>query len=768
MKRNAMLTAAVMVLQSSLAQADVVVERWGAAGRVQHPGTLKYSAGQGAGVANAVNRVGVPAQVAGFDLKALPAKATIHRARLLMARLGGYAASFEVFAPGASAKDKPSGKPLTPVPPYCRWFDVTKSVRAQVRSGRSATFLIAGSGYDPKATRLEIAHEGRLAHPPKQVGGVKAFHRAGQVFITFTEIADLTEGRDRYSWGHLIKKTRGYTADGIVPNDAKGELRYRVYRHDKPITPKTIGRADLLAEVVPASGVNTRIVKRIWQGENVPSKLDDKFVAVRLAVEPGQPVPSGTGVYVHTVARAGKAYYAVVTAVDGVENTTDLSGAVAGPIDAKPAPPEPVLQDESVARKGRADELVTRRYALWAAPPLSERPLHYRVTMQWYPKRIGKPAPLEVNHGHSHAYTLQRRQRADAYMLVPADGAENAFYVGANNCHTTLKSFAQGDWAPWTYRRIARIVEWAKAAYPIDDQQIYAYGSHWGMWYLRHPEIYSVFIGWGSAEYTKGFLDWNRARGTWGPPSAYKGKGSPERDTPRSGVPKPDEANPYVMCDFTRYVQADPARRMPVQFLIPCTGSHTSEMSYAALPRYKSALMDARQPFAADIGKASWGFATPVALSAFRAGRLVIRRDDPKPAFGRCTLDDNHGSGDIRSGEPKGLLNGYLLWETDGIVDEPGRFEMTVVLHASAPLDRCGVDFTPRHCRKFKPRPGQKFTWTVTPLPAKASGKKPPAPPSATGKPTRGEASADKFGLVTLKQIILAKGRNRVVIRAKG
>jgi len=148
MKRNATLIATVVVLLSSLARADlptgqggVVVERWGQAGHVQHPGTLKYAPAQGA-------------QAAGFDLKALPAKARIHRARVLMARRGGYGASFEVFAPGAGAKDKPAGKALSPVPPYCRWFDVTESVRAQVKSGRSARFLIVGSGYDPKATRL--------------------------------------------------------------------------------------------------------------------------------------------------------------------------------------------------------------------------------------------------------------------------------------------------------------------------------------------------------------------------------------------------------------------------------------------------------------------------------------------------------------------------------------------------------------------------------------------------------------------------------------
>jgi len=716
LKHLATAWAALLAWTAAPAAADVVVERWGLAGHVQHKDALTYVQQDDGAVAR-------------FDLTSLPKGAKVYRARLLMKRSGGHLDSFTVTAVGAD-------KPLEPAAPYCRWFNVTGPVAASVPTGK-AEFRIAGAGYDGEASVLEIAYEGRLDEPPPQVSDVRAFYRAGQVFITFEEIQDLTEGQARYPWGSLIKKTRGYTADGIIPRDDPRELRYRVYRHGEPITPQSIGRAELLAEVLPASGVNTRMVRRIWQGENVPSKLDDAFIAVRHAVRPLEPLPSGRGVYVHTVARPGKAYYAVVAAVNGVENTVDLKGASAGPIAQKPAPPEPVLQAESRS-KGPGGEMVTRRYTLWAAPPLSERPMHYRVTIQWYPGRIGKPAPLEVNHGHSHAYSLQRRQRTDAYMLVPEDGPENAFYVGANNCHTTLKSYAQGTWAPWTYRRVARIVEWARSAYDIDDQQIYCYGSHWGMWYLRHPEIYSVFIGWGSAEYTRGFLDWNRAVGCWGPPEAYAGKS--------------DEQNPYVMCDFTRYVQAHPEREMPVQFLVPCTGSHTSEMSYPSLPRYKRALIDARQPFAADIGKASWGFMTPVALREFRAGGLKILRDQSKPAFGNCTLDDNHGNGDIRSGDDKGLINGYLLWRTEDILDEPAMWGATVYLHDSAPLDACGVDITPRHCRRFKPKAGQRFEWTNA--------------ETATGRQVEsGMAEADKYGRVTLKQVRITKSRHRIVIR---
>jgi hypothetical protein len=188
-----------------------------------------------------------------------------------------------------------------------------------------------------------------------------------------------------------------------------------------------------------------------------------------------------------------------------------------------------------------------------------------------------------------------------------------------------------------------------------------------------------------------------------------------------------------------------------VQFLVSCTGSHTSEMSFAALPRYKRALMDTKQPFAAGISKVSWGDRTPAALGEYRAGRLKILRDQSKPAFANCTLDDNPGCGDIRSGDAVGMLNGYLLWDPAGIVDEPGRWEMTVYLHAKAPLDACKVDLTPRHCQRFRAKPGEKFNWTNTDL---AGGH-------VIGQ---GQIAADEHGLVTLKQLTVAKGRNRIEV----
>jgi hypothetical protein len=121
------------------------------------------------------------------------------------------------------------------------------------------------------------------------------------------------------------------------------------------------------------------------------------------------------------------------------------------------------------------------------------------------------------------------------------------------------------------------------------------------------------------------------------------------------------------------------------------------------------------------------------------------------PAFSHCSLDDNPGNGDPADGDPCGQINGYLLWEDAGQVDGKDRWEATVYLVSTAPSERCTVDITPRHCREFKPRPGEKLKWTNT---SEGAGK----------LIQSGEVAADQWGLVSLPKVIVEKGKNRIAI----
>jgi hypothetical protein len=63
------------------------------------------------------------------------------------------------------------------------------------------------------------------------------------------------------------------------------------------------------------------------------------------------------------------------------------------------------------------------------------------------------------------------------------------------------------------------------------------------------------------------------------------------------------------------------------------------------------------------------------------------------------------------------------------------------------------VDVTPRHCRAFKPKPGQKLKWTNISV--------------RDGKEVQsGDAAADPSGLATLPKVVVGKGRNRLSLRS--
>jgi hypothetical protein len=157
-----------------------------------------------------------------------------------------------------------------------------------------------------------------------------------------------------------------------------------------------------------------------------------------------------------------------------------------------------------------------------------------------------------------------------------------------------------------------------------------------------------------------------------------------------------------------------------------------------------------------------------------------VRTDQSLPAFANCTLDGNLGTGILKTkeemdaekkrleqeavkagkdpkkvrvcptdGDPEGALNAHLAWQTDDVVDTAEAWEMTVILKDSAPKDSCRVDLTPRRLQKFRTPVGAKFQYTV-------------ADPAAGKVLAGGSEAADQYDLVTLKQIPLVKGKNRV------
>jgi len=86
------------------------------------------------------------------------------------------------------------------------------------------------------------------------------------------------------------------------------------------------------------------------------------------------------------------------------------------------------------------------------------------------------------------------------------------------------------------------------------------------------------------------------------------------------------------------------------------------------------------------------------------------------------------------------------------VVDEVDEWSMTVGLFPTAPQPRATVDVTPRRTQKFTLQPGERVAWTNTSLGGPRIAQS-------------GEATADKWGLVTLTAVQTTTGKTRIRVR---
>ena len=295
----------------------------------------------------------------------------------------------------------------------------------------------------------------------------------------------------------------------------------------------------------------------------------------------------------------------------------------------------------------------------------------------------------------------------------------------------TLRSFRETRVDYFSERCLLRIIDWMMKRWPVDRRFVRGGPLHFG---IRHPEVFGLL---SFGRYTASY-DFK-----WAPQVGALGRnlGPPEVALTVDGH------RAWEVYDIGWYLRRHPGRDIPFMMCISGTGKdvgHTSEFGWQDDPRGWAALRDARQPFLA-----AWTTEPP------REVRTLLENlpaDRSIPAFSRCSLDNNPGNGDPADGDPAGYVNGWLLWRPEEQVDEPDRWEATVLLARSSPEETCTVDVTPRRCRRFKPRPGDTFRWSNT---RKADGK------VVQG----GTVTADRWGLLTLPGVVVGKGDNRLSVR---
>jgi hypothetical protein len=721
-----------------------VTEIWGDGPPCHHPGTLRLEG-----------------SIAALDLSALPEATEVHRA-VLRARFrrGSYETAIAIHALADGEVEAPATTPALALrPPRYDSFDATDAVRRSLAGGSRLLRLRfkAAPGWEPRATTLEVTFRGPSGVPTPAVSGLRAVHHDGQTFLVWREHEDILGDRPSVTIEAMEEK--------LLPLRGGREVVYRVYASDRPISAETLGLAEPIAEVpfvlslYDLDSVPTIEHPSAEKGEGstpfVGGARAKRHQVPAFAIAKGaEPLPRGTGLYVRTIVRPGSSWYAVVTAVGGRE-CVPPGGLSAGnslrePVTESPAPPIPVLQSsahlESQERSHPGWTIGT--YAYWLEFPYSNVPRQLAVATRQYrglpPEERGELCVNLGFYGSQPAFIARERGGGHVTLCPPWD-QDDSMLQGQHECVGTLRSYDQGSVHNWGQRRTLALIEWAEREFPVDPERVTAVGQ-FALWALRHGDVFSSVTADGYGNFNKG-REAQKHGPLWGP--------YPRSSKNWLGVDHWDHIN------ICKWIRENPTAELPYLVVRPTSSSHVGDMGPWAWPELYRALHDTKRAFTARHGGVWSG--TPVAGTIMPAR---IRRDQSLPAFRNCSLDGMPGDGDMSNngglgadGDVVADLNGFILWETDSIVDLPDRWEMTVYLdpgdpvreRPGAPADSSTVDLTPRRCRRFEARPGERLQWTNTFL--------------SEGREASGWTAADRWGLVTVEGLVVTKGRNRIGLR---
>ena len=167
---------AVLAMLAAPSIGAVATTSFSAAREGANPEALKITEADGGHVI-AVKLAGL-----GKDTKVHRARLRAQRGRLKDRR--DLLVAIEVYAGRRAA-----GRPLALAAPDYVAFDATEAVRKAVAAGGLLELLVkAFPGWRQEATRLEVTYEGEPPPAPPAVTALKAFHRAGQTFLTWKEV----------------------------------------------------------------------------------------------------------------------------------------------------------------------------------------------------------------------------------------------------------------------------------------------------------------------------------------------------------------------------------------------------------------------------------------------------------------------------------------------------------------------------------------------------------------------------------------------------
>lgn len=593
-----------------------------------------------------------------------------------------------------------------------------------------------------------IAHSGPpvslpvAAHAP--AGDLTVFHRSGQTFLTWPEVAG-------------------------APT-----MTYRVYRHNAPIDQAVLSSAELVAEAPQGSGI-------FWtEHARALGPLSDEgnYVSLNTYIidDLGSPLPDGTGLFVWTTHTGGDAYYAVLSADEALFVT-------AGPVAEQVSEPAPVLVWQSADGLGR---VYTQFMDYAAYNPTFDAPsesnswmglpdwqaLERMVPQQQYAYNywVGLPAPENCGgtvpdqlplvlhiEGHGTRYTVLESAPYWCAVMIWGDDPNQSWYFGFSSTHDyrTPMPVTAGPIVNYTEERLLRAVRevvTGPGQPSIDPNRVYVYGhSMGGTGALALAERYpNVFAAASASEPMMNFAAssmWiDELENKWGArdlnlPVELRGPDSaPLSRYQGTGV-----------WDWQNLGDQLAARRGDeMAFITVAHGTQDIVIDWqtVAQPAYAN-FYTGRRAFMAEIVPADHTWLGFREHPDWPFDLMTFRRDETFPAL-------TYASDSL--GVPPDGVGGYnttLEWSSSwhafagAPIDTPQQW--AVVLR-SMTGDQT-VDVTPRRVRQFVITPGAVFDWQNIRLDNYAIVQ-------------QGTVTADADGLITVEGVSVSPGGNQLVVRA--
>lgn len=607
-----------------------------------------------------------------------------------------------------------------------------------VAPGDAAILLIALPADSPSAP------DSAATSPQTQpAGAITAFHRSGQTFLTWPEVA------------------------------GDPALTYRVFRHSAPLDADTLDQAQLLAEMPQGSGI-------FWteHARALEPPFDDggyRSLETYVITDLGAQLPDGTGLLVWTTHADGEFYYAVATSGGDLIGTT-------GPVAERVTDPEPILVWQSADGLGRVYtqfmDYATYNPTFdaprpgngWLALPnweqLEQANNHQQYAYNYW---VGLPSPdmcdgavpdqvplILYLEGWGGRYAAPDRALYWCAVMLWGDDPSQSWHFGFSATHDyrTDAPVTSGPIVNYTESRLLRalhdVIDSLDAP-AIDQNRIYVYGHSMGgtgalMFAERYPQLFAAaaasepMMNFAAAEMWIPELEAKWGARTLNLPVEIRGPDAtplaPYQDT---GV-----------WDWQNLGEQLSARRSDDMALIAIahgTQDTVIDWQTVARPAYSN-FYAGRRAFIGEITSDDHTWLGFRYHPNWNFDAMNITRDESLPAL-------SHASGSLPI--PPDGTGGYNLsieWSASGNdfagppVDTPAEWRVAL---RSLSGDQT-VDVTPRRMQQFTITPGSTYQWQNVPLDGDTANQ-------------QGTVVAGADGLVTVEGFAVTPEGNWLIIQ---